>query len=101
MAQGTQEGEGSQGRNRGVATGQECRRLLGLLLCQEVEGQLVGLAVEVFEQGRFEEGVVGGGGRKQGHAGAEFEIVGIAEDLLSAAPFHIEHQLRAFAESGT
>ena len=74
---------------------------LGLLLCQEVEGQLVGLAVEVFEQGRFEEGVVCRSGRKQGHAGAEFEIVGRAEDLLSAAPFHIKHQLGAFAESGT
>ena len=78
-----------------------CRReeQLRLLLRQEVERQLVGLAVEVFEQGVFEDGVVGGGGHKQGHAGAEFEMVGIAEDLLSAAPFHIQNKLRALSES--
>ena len=88
-------------RERGVKEEQECTRWLGLVLCQKVEGELVGLAVEVFEQGGFEEGVVGGNGRKQGHAGAEFQVVGIAEDLLSATSFYIENKLRAFAESGT
>ena len=62
---------------------------------------MVGLAVEVFEQGIFEDGVVGGRGRKQGQAGAEFEMVGIAEDLLSAASFHVEDKLRTFSEPGT
>ncbi len=64
------------------------------LLCQDVERQLVGLAVEVFEQGVFEDGVVGGSGQKQGHAGPEFEIVGISEDLFSATTVHVEHKLR-------
>ena len=94
-------GAGYAGGRGEARTRQERMRRLGLLLCQKVEGELVGLAVEVFEQGGFEEGVVGGSGQKQGHAGAEFEIVGIAEYLLSAAPFHIKHHLRALAESGT
>ena len=64
-------------------------------------GQLVGLAVEVFEQDIVEEDIVVGSCRKQGHAGAEFEIVGIAEDLHSAASFHIQDKLRAFSESWT
>lgn len=34
------------------------------LLCQDVEGQLVWLAVEVFVQGVFEESVVGGRDQK-------------------------------------
>ena len=70
-------------------------------MCQDVEGYLVGLAVEEFEQGGFEEGVVGGCGHKQGQAGLEFQIVWIREDLLSAAPVHIEDKLRAFSESWT
>ena len=67
---------------------------------QDVHRQLVGLAVEVFEQSGFEEGVVGGSSQKHGHAGAEFQIVRVGEDLLSAAPLHIEHKLRTGSESG-
>lgn len=80
-----------------------CRReeQLRRLLCQEVERQLVGLAVEVFEQGVFEDGVVGGRGQKQSHAGAEFEMVRISEDLFSAVAFHIKNKLRTFSEPGT
>ena len=65
---------------------------------QKIERQLVGLAVEILEQGGVEEGVVGGRGQKQGQAGAEFEIVGIVEDLLSATSFHIQNKLRTFSE---
>ena len=75
--------------------------VLKRLLCQNIQRQLVGLAVEVFEQGIFEDGVVGGSGQKQGHAGPEFEIVGISEDLVSAATVHIEDKLRTGSEPGT
>ena len=75
--------------------------LLKRLLCQDVERRLVGLAVEVCQQGVVEEGVVGGNRQKQGHAGPEFEIVGISEDLLSAASIHVEHKLRTGSESRT
>ncbi len=68
---------------------------------QDVYRQLVGLAIEVLEQGVFEERVVGGGYHKQGHAGAEFQVVGVGEDLLSAASLYIQDKLRAFSESGT
>lgn len=71
------------------------------LLCQDVEGLLVGLAVEVLEQGVPKESVVGRGGHEQGHAGSELEMVGIAEDLLSAATVHVEHKLRTGSEPGT
>jgi hypothetical protein len=57
---------------------------------------LVRLAVEVFEQGGFEESVVGGGGHEQGHAGSEFQIVRVAENLLSAASLYIQNKLRTF-----
>jgi hypothetical protein len=80
----TQEGEGSQGRSRDMPRGQSATHSLGPLLCQDVQRQVVGLAVEVFEQGIFEDAVVGGSSQKQGHAGPEFEVVGISEDLLSA-----------------
>ena len=73
---------------------------LNRLLCQDVERQLVRLAVEVFEQGVFEECVVGGSGQKQGHAGPEFEIVGISKDLLSAMAVHVEDKLGTFSEAG-
>ncbi len=75
--------------------------LLTRLLCQDVESHLVGLAVEVFEQGVVEEGVVGGSGQKQGHAGPEFQVVWIAEDLLRIAPIHIKNKLRTGSEPGT
>ena len=45
---------------------------------QDVHRQLVGLAVEVFEQGVFVECVVGGSGHESSHAGPEFEIVGVS-----------------------
>jgi hypothetical protein len=69
------------------------------LLCQEIQRQLVGFAVEVCEQRVVEEGVVGGNRQKQGYAGPEFQMVGIAEDLLSAASFHIQNKLGTFLES--
>jgi hypothetical protein len=59
-----------------------------------------GLAVEVLAQGVFEDGVVGGSGLKQGHAGSEFEMVGISEDFLSAATVHVENKLRTGSEPG-
>lgn len=71
------------------------------LLCQDGKGQLIGLAVEVFEQGRFEEGVVGSSSQKQGHAGAEFQIIWGREDLFSAVTIHAEDKLRTFSESLT
>lgn len=69
-------------------------------MCQDVESQLVGLAVEVFEQGVVEEGVVGGSSQKQGHAGPEFEMVGISENLFCTAPIHIKNKLRTGSEPG-
>ena len=74
--------------------------LLTRLLCQDVESQLVTLAVEVFEQGVFEEGVIRSRGHEQGHAGPEFQIVGVGEDLLSATTVHIKHKLRTGSEPG-
>ena len=71
------------------------------LLCQDIQRHLVGFAVEVLEQGVFEEGVVGGGSHEQGHAGAEFEMVGVGEDLVGATNVHIEDKLRTFSESLT
>ena len=68
------------------------------LLCQEVERQLVGLAVEVFEQGILEDGVGGGSSQKQGHAGPEFQIVRVGKDLFSAATVHVENKLRTCSE---
>ena len=70
------------------------------LLGQNVDGQLIGLAVEVCDQGVFEQPVVGGGSEKQGHAGPEFEMVGMAEDLFSTAPVHIKNKLCTFSEPG-
>ena len=75
--------------------------LLRRLLRQDVERRLVGLAVEVCEQGVVEECVVGGGCHKQGHAGAEFQVVRVGEDLLSAASFHIQNRLGTFPASLT
>jgi hypothetical protein len=75
-------------------------RALRPVMGQDIQCELVGLAVEVFEQGVFEEGVVGGSGQKQGHAGPEFEMVGISEDLFSAATVHVEHKLRTGSEPG-
>lgn len=75
--------------------------LLRRLLCEEVERRLVRMAVEVFLQGRFEEGIVAGCSQEQGHAGSEFEIVWISEDLFSAAPLYISNKLRTFSESLT
>ena len=71
------------------------------LLFQEVERRLVRLAVEVFEQGVFEDSVVGSSRQKQGHAGPEFQVVGVGEDLFSASTLHVEHKLRTFSESLT
>ncbi len=68
---------------------------------QDIQRQLVGLAVEVFEQCVVEDGVVGGSSQKQGHAGPEFEMVGIAEDLLCATTIHVENKLRTGFEPGT
>lgn len=70
-------------------------------MCQEIEGQCVGLAVEVLEQGVLENLVVGGRGHEQGHAGAEFKIVGGGEDLFSATTVHIEDKLRTCSEPRT
>ena len=61
---------------------------------------MVRLAVEVLEETGFEESVVGGSSQKQGHAGPEFKIVGIAEDLLSATTVHVEDKLRTCSEPG-
>lgn len=68
------------------------------LLCQEIQRQLVGLAVEEFEEGVVEDSVVGGSSQKQGHAGPEFEMVGISENLLSTATIHLQHKLRTGSE---
>ena len=69
------------------------------LLCQDIESRLAGLAVEVFEQGVMEDGVVGGSSQKQGHAGPEFQVVGVGKDRFSDASFHIQNKLGAFSES--
>jgi len=74
--------------------------LLTRLLCQDVESHLIRLVVEVCEQGGFEDGVVGDSRQKQGHAGPEFQIVGVGEDLLSATTVHIKHKLRTGSEPG-
>ena len=60
----TQEGEGSQARSREMPRGQSATHSLGPLLCQDIERQLVGFAVEVLEQSVVEDGVVGGSGQK-------------------------------------
>ena len=39
-----------------------------LVMCQDIERHCVGLAVEILEQGVFEDFVVGGCGHKQGQA---------------------------------
>jgi len=65
---------------------------------QEIEGQCVGLAVEILEKGIFENLVIRGRGHEQGHAGAEFQMVRMAEYLFSAAPFHVDDKLRTFSE---
>jgi hypothetical protein len=70
-------------------------------VCQDVDRQLVRLAVEVFEQSIFEEGVVGGSSQKQGHAGAEFQIVWVGEDPGSATSLYIQNKLRTLSESLT
>lgn len=75
--------------------------LIRRLLRQDVESQLVGYAVEVFVQGVLEEGVIDGSGLKQGHAGAEFQMVRVGEDLFSTSPTYIQHKLRTFSESLT
>lgn len=62
---------------------------------------MVGLAIEVCEQGVFEDGVVGGSSQKQGHAGPEFEMVGISEDIFRTVTVHVENQLRTGSEPGT
>ncbi len=74
---------------------------LKCLLCQEIESHLVRPAVEVLEQRVFEDSVIGGSGQKQGHAGAEFQIVGIGEDLSNGASFHVQNKLGTFSKSGT
>lgn len=84
-----------------MSRGQSATHSLGPLLRQEIQRQVVGLAGEVCEQGIFENGVVGGSCQKQGHAGPEFEMVRISEDLLSAATVHIENQLCTGSEPGT
>ena len=68
---------------------------------QDIQRELVGLAVEVFEQGSFEDGVVGGSSQKQGPARPEFEMVGVGENFFSAVPIHIENKLRTFSKSLT
>ena len=65
---------------------------------EKIERQGVGLAVEIFEQGIVENLVVGGRGHEQGQAGSEFQMVRIAEDLFSVAPFHVDDKLRTFSE---
>lgn len=71
---------------------------LRMVVCQDVEGLLVELAVEVFVQSVFEECVVGSSGQKQGHARPEFQVVGVGEDFLSAASFHIQNKLGTFSK---
>jgi len=74
--------------------------LLRRLLCEEVERRLVRMAVEVCEQGAVEDGVVGGSGQKQGHAGPEFQVIGRAKDLVRATTVHIQNKLRTGSEPG-
>jgi hypothetical protein len=74
---------------------------LRMVVCQDVERRLVRLAVEVLEQGIFENGVVESRAHKQGHAGSEFQIAWIGKDLLSAAPLHIQNKLGTLSESLT
>jgi hypothetical protein len=83
----------------GVIGLQDLARILSPALPrQEIERQGVGLAVEVFEQGVVEDGVVGGSRQKQGHAGPEFQVVGISKDILSIATVHVENKLRTGSE---
>ena len=70
------------------------------MLSQEIERQLIGFAVAVLEQGVVEDAVVGASGQKQGHAGPEFEMVRISEDLFSAPTVHVEYKLRTCSEPG-
>ncbi len=74
---------------------------LRMVVCQDVKRRLVRLAVEVFVQSVFEEGVVESRAHKQGHAGSEFQMVWIGKDLLSAAPLHIQNKLGTLSESLT
>lgn len=99
-AKSTQEGERSQLR-RGLSINRVGPDWLGAVPGEEIEGQWVGLAVEVFEQGVLEHLVVGRRGHEQGHAGAEFQVVGVGEDLFSAAPGHIQNELGTFAKALT
>lgn len=73
---------------------------LRLLLCQDIESHLVWFAIEVFEKGVLENLVVGGSSHEQGHAGPEFQIVGVGEDLFSASTIHVENKLRKCSEPG-
>lgn len=57
-------GRGESRTEQGNATGQSATHSLGPLLCQDIQRQLVGLAVEVFEQSVVEDGVVRAGSQK-------------------------------------
>ncbi len=67
---------------------------------QDIQRQLVGLAVEVFEQGVVEEGVVGGSSQEQGHAGPEFQMVGVGKDLINGATLYFQDKLGTFSDPG-
>lgn len=67
-----EKGKDPASRRRGIVYAALGRGGRKLSMCQEVEGQGVRLAVEVLEQGVFENLVVGGCGHEQGHAGPEF-----------------------------
>ena len=71
---------------------------------EQVEGEVVGLAVEVHGEGLGEKGVGGGDLSEEGQAGAKFEVVGGAEALANEDGGLVgggEQELRAFEESGT
>ncbi len=72
---------------------------LRTVVCQDVERRLVRLAVEVFVQSVFEEGVVESRAHKQGHAGSEFQMVRAGEDLFNGAAIHVQDQLGTFTKS--
>lgn len=64
-----------------------------------VEGGLVEGAGKVFLQGLEKNGVVCGCVGEERHRGVEFEMVGIAEDVINGTVPDIQDELGAFAET--
>ena len=73
--------------------------LSGVMLGEDVEGEVVVAAGEEGLRGFDEELVVGSGVGEEGHGGVELEVVGGAEDLADGEGPGEEDELRAFAEA--